>query len=121
MSLARTSVGGIEVFFLNKVLYYPYSDFALHHMGPGLADVVIKARQERISSDRPLWGHREASILSARRTRVRPVQAIEGHSSNGTQTEDCRAQKENQPPKLKLQLGGRYRDRDFRMLNPAQV
>jgi CxxC motif-containing protein (DUF1111 family) len=43
--------------FLNNQTYHPYSDFALHHMGPGLADGV---NQGSAGSDQfrtaPLWG-----------------------------------------------------------------
>jgi CxxC motif-containing protein (DUF1111 family) len=42
---------------LSGVTYHPYSDFALHHMGPGLADGIVQgsagADQFRTA---PLWG-----------------------------------------------------------------
>lgn len=107
---------------LNKVLYYPYSDFALHHMGPGLADGIYQgaagADQFRTA---PLWGIGKRLFFLHDGRASDLLQAIEDHSSSRAQTEDCRAQKENQPPKLNCSSEADTVIRDFRMLNPAQV
>ncbi len=107
---------------LNKIRYYPYSDFALHHMGPRLADGIYQgaagADQFRTA---PLWGvGKRLFFLHDGRTSDL-LQAIEDHSSSGSQTEECRVQKENRPPKLNCSSEADTVIRDFRMLNPPQI
>ncbi len=42
---------------LSQVTYHPFSDFALHHMGPGLADGVSQGKAEGDEfRTAPLWG-----------------------------------------------------------------
>lgn len=67
----------------NQVIH-PYSDFGLHHMGPGLADQVNQglAAGDQFRSA-PLWGvgQRLFFLHDGRTTDL--LQAIEAHSSNG--------------------------------------
>ncbi len=107
---------------LNKVWYYPYSDFALHHMGPGLADGISQgaagANQFRTA---PLWGlGKRLFFLHDGRTSDL-LQAIEDHSSSNTQTGECSNQQENRPPKPDCSSEADTVIRDFKMLNPVQI
>jgi CxxC motif-containing protein (DUF1111 family) len=67
----------------NKTIH-PYSDFALHHMGPGLADRIsqgaAKGDQFRTA---PLWGLGERLFLLHDGRTTDLVQAIQAHSSSG--------------------------------------
>jgi CxxC motif-containing protein (DUF1111 family) len=51
------TTGAAHYASLSRTTYHPYSDFALHHMGPGLADGIY---QGQAGSDQfrtaPLWG-----------------------------------------------------------------
>jgi len=70
---------------MSNVTYQPYSDFALHHMGAGLADGVIQGAagvdQFRTA---PLWGlgQRLFFLHDGRTTDL--VQAIQAHSFSST-------------------------------------
>jgi CxxC motif-containing protein (DUF1111 family) len=107
---------------LNRVSYYPYSDFALHHMGPGLADGIYQgtagADQFRTA---PLWGiGKRLFFLHDGRTSDL-LQAIEDHSSSAARNEGCRTQQENRPPKPNCSSEADTVIRDFGMLNPSQI
>ena len=57
---------------MGGVTYKPYSDFALHHMGRGLADGINQGRPGRISSARLRYGA-SASVCSFFTTDVPPT------------------------------------------------
>jgi hypothetical protein len=65
---------------MSKVTYHPYSDFALHHMGAGIADGIIQggAGVDQFRTA-PLWGlgQRLFFLHDGRTTDL--VQAIEDH------------------------------------------
>jgi CxxC motif-containing protein (DUF1111 family) len=91
-------------------------------MGPGLADGVYQgsagADQFRTA---PLWGiGKRLFFLHDGRTSDL-LRAIEDHGSGDVQSNSCRAQQEDRPPKLDCSSEADTVIRDFRMLNPAQV
>jgi len=71
---------------MSNVTYNPYSDFALHHMGSGLADGV---HQGSAGPDQfrtaPLWGlgQRLFFLHDGRTTDL--IQAIQSHNSSGSE------------------------------------
>jgi CxxC motif-containing protein (DUF1111 family) len=71
---------------MSNVAYHPYSDFALHDMGVGLADGIHQGsagpNQFRTA---PLWGlgQRLFFLHDGRTTDL--IQAIQSHSSNGSE------------------------------------
>jgi len=76
--------GPDRVAALSKQTINPYSDFALHHMGPGLADQI---NQGAAAGDQfrtaPLWGLGQRLFLLHDGRTGDLVQAIEQHSSHG--------------------------------------
>ena len=71
---------------LSNVTYHPYSDFAIHHMGTGLADGVSQgeAGPDEFRTA-PLWGvGQRAFFLHDGRTND-IVQAIEAHAGSGSE------------------------------------
>jgi CxxC motif-containing protein (DUF1111 family) len=79
------TAGKSEFPALSDMKYHPYSDFALHHMGPGLADGI---RQGAAGPDEfrtaPLWGigQRIFFIHDGRTSDL--LEAIEDHASSPT-------------------------------------
>ena len=71
---------------LSSVTYHPYSDFAIHHMGPGLADGIYQgiAGPDEFRTA-PLWGvGQRAFFLHDGRTKD-IVQAIQAHQGIGSE------------------------------------
>jgi CxxC motif-containing protein (DUF1111 family) len=71
---------------MSNVTYHPYSDFAIHHMGSGLADGISQgaAGGDEFRSA-PLWGlGQRLFFLHDGRTSDLP-QAIAAHSSSGSE------------------------------------
>ena len=75
---------------MGGVVYHPYSDFALHHMGDGLADGIV---QGAASGDQfrtaPLWGVGQRLFFLHDGRTSDLLQAIMDHGS----TKDCRDQR----------------------------
>jgi CxxC motif-containing protein (DUF1111 family) len=71
---------------MSKVTYNPYSDFALHHMGVGLADGV---RQGGAGTDQfrtaPLWGLGQRLFFLHDGRTSDLIQAIHSHNSTGSE------------------------------------
>jgi CxxC motif-containing protein (DUF1111 family) len=71
---------------MSNVIYHPFSDFALHHMGANLTDGVTQgnAGPEQFRTA-PLWGigQRLFFLHDGRTTDL--IQAIEAHSSSGSE------------------------------------
>ncbi|HEY4015933.1 MAG TPA: di-heme oxidoredictase family protein [Polyangiaceae bacterium] len=71
---------------LSRVKIRPFSDFALHHMGVGLADGIVQgmAGPDQFRTT-PLWGvgQRLFFLHDGRTTNI--VEAIEEHSSSGSE------------------------------------
>jgi len=72
---------------MSNVVFHPFSDFALHHMGRGLADGI---NQGLATGDEfrtaPLWGigQRLFFLHDGRTTDL--VQAIQQHASQGSES-----------------------------------
>jgi CxxC motif-containing protein (DUF1111 family) len=73
---------------MNEVVYRPFSDFALHHMGSGLADGIyqVSAGPDQFRTA-PLWGIGQRLFFLHDGRTSDLLQAIEGHSSG----DNCRA------------------------------
>jgi CxxC motif-containing protein (DUF1111 family) len=71
---------------MSNFTYHPYSDFALHHMGAGLADGINQgaagADQFRTA---PLWGVGQRLFFLHDGRTSDLMQAIEAHTSNGSE------------------------------------
>jgi CxxC motif-containing protein (DUF1111 family) len=69
---------------MSNATYQPYSDFAVHHMGPGLADGIMQGQagpdQFRTA---PLWGVGQRLFFLHDGRTSDLLQAIEAHSSPG--------------------------------------
>src|SRR5262249_49663087 len=71
---------------LAKVTYHPFSDFALHHMGSGLADGISQglAGPDEFRTA-PLWGLGQRLFFMHDGRTADLVQAIAAHSSSGSE------------------------------------
>jgi CxxC motif-containing protein (DUF1111 family) len=71
---------------MSNVTYHPYSDFALHHMGPGLSDGVSQgaAGPDQFRTA-PLWGVGQRLFFLHDGRTSDLLQAIAAHSSNGSE------------------------------------
>ncbi|HKR85112.1 MAG TPA: di-heme oxidoredictase family protein [Terriglobales bacterium] len=71
---------------MSNVSYHPYSDFALHHMGSGLADGIV---QGAAGSDQfrtaPLWGVGQRLFFMHDGRTSDLLRAIRAHSSSGSE------------------------------------
>jgi hypothetical protein len=72
---------------MSNVTYHPYSDFAVHHMGSGLADGV---NQGTAGPDEfrtaPLWGLGQRLFFMHDGRTTDLMQAIQAHTGSGS---DC--------------------------------
>ncbi len=72
---------------MSNVTYHPYSDFALHHMGPGLADGI---HQGAAGPDQfrtaPLWGLGQRLFFLHDGRTPDLLQAIQAHASSNCTT-----------------------------------
>ncbi|HUK25749.1 MAG TPA: di-heme oxidoredictase family protein [Terriglobales bacterium] len=84
---------------LSNVTYHPYSDFALHHMGPGLADGVSQglAGPDQFRTA-PLWGLGQRLFFLHDGRTSDLLEAIEDHASWSTSRnwQFCRRHSQNQ-------------------------
>src|SRR6478609_3893895 len=75
---------------LNQVEFHPFSDFALHHMGPGLADGIS---QGQAGGDEfrtaPLWGAGQRIFFLHNGSTSDIVAAIELHAGNCSPGQVC--------------------------------
>lgn len=73
---------------MSNVTYHPYSDFALHNMGSGLADGVTQGgagpKQFRTA---PLWGLGQRLFFMHDGRTSDLIQAIQAHQSNGSEAD----------------------------------
>jgi len=71
---------------MSNIIYHPYSDFALHHMGAGLSDGI---RQGSAGPDEfrtaPLWGAGQRLFFMHDGRTSNLIQAIRSHSSSGSE------------------------------------
>jgi CxxC motif-containing protein (DUF1111 family) len=71
---------------MSNVTYSPYSDFALHHMGSGLADGISQgaAGPDQFRTA-PLWGLGQRLFFLHDGRTSNPMQAIQSHGSEGSE------------------------------------
>jgi CxxC motif-containing protein (DUF1111 family) len=102
---------------LSDVTYHPYSDFALHHMGPGLADGISQAMAGPDEfRTAPLWGiGKRLFFLHDGRTSDL-LRAIEEHSSHTA----CE-QKENGKPEQSCSSEADAVIANFKALAPSEI
>lgn len=103
---------------LSEVTYHPYSDFALHHMGAGLADGVS---QGRAGTDEfrtaPLWGiGKRLFFLHDGRTSDL-LEAIEDHNSEP----GCMPKEKPRLPERNCASEAAAVIENFKTLTPSQI
>lgn len=73
---------------MSNVTYSPYSDFALHNMGTGLADGITQgAAGPKQFRTAPLWGLGQRLFFLHDGRTSDLIQAIQAHSSNGSEAD----------------------------------
>src|SRR5271154_507375 len=82
-----TLTTGTSIFTgMSNVTYHPYSDFALHDMGTGLADGIHQgAAGPNQFRTAPLWGLGQRLFFLHDGRTADLIQAIEAHSSTGSE------------------------------------
>jgi CxxC motif-containing protein (DUF1111 family) len=104
---------------MSEVTYNPYSDFALHHMGPGLADGINQggAGPDQFRTA-PLWGVGQRLFFLHDGRTSDLLQAIKDHGSSG---DDCRRQHDYRPGQRNCGSEADTVIRNFKMLSPPQI
>jgi CxxC motif-containing protein (DUF1111 family) len=106
---------------MGGVTYAPYSDFALHHMGPGLADGI---NQGAAGPDQfrtaPLWGIGQRLFFLHDGRTSDLLQAIYDHTSsvNGSSV-DCRSDRRSGQRNCGSEADAVIRN--FKLLSPSQI
>jgi CxxC motif-containing protein (DUF1111 family) len=90
---------------MGNVTYHPYSDFAVHHMGHGLADGVSQgnAGPDEFRTA-PLWGAGQRLFFLHDGRTADLLQAIEQHMSSGSEASAVIGQFNALPPQSKQDL-----------------
>ncbi|HZQ18845.1 MAG TPA: di-heme oxidoredictase family protein [Terriglobales bacterium] len=99
--------------------YHPYSDFALHHMGPNLADGIdqgIAGPDEFRTA--PLWGVGQRLFFLHDGRTADLMRAILAHSGSGN---DCRGQHFTRLSQGKCGSEANQVIRNFQSLSPSQM
>lgn len=105
---------------MSGVTYHPYSDFALHHMGPGLADGITQglAGPDQFRTA-PLWGVGQRLFFLHDGHTPDLLQAIKAHNSGcknkNEDHHDRRAEEKNCSSEADSVI------RNFKALNPSQM
>jgi CxxC motif-containing protein (DUF1111 family) len=103
---------------MSEVTYRPFSDFALHHMGSGLADGIY---QGAAGSDEfrtaPLWGVGQRLFLLHDGRTSDLLQAIWDHGSG----DNCQAQHDSRPLKHSCSSEADIVIGNFKALTPSQI
>ena len=77
---------------MSNVIYHPYSDFALHHMGSNLADGIVQGNAgPDMFRTAPLWGVGQRLFFLHDGRTANLLQAIEAHFSSGRVCTDSRS------------------------------
>jgi CxxC motif-containing protein (DUF1111 family) len=106
---------------MGGVTYAPYSDFALHHMGPGLADGI---NQGAAGPDQfrtaPLWGVGQRLFFLHDGRTSDLLQAIYDHTSSvhGSSV-DCRSDRRSNQRNCGSEADAVIRN--FKLLSPSQI
>ncbi len=105
---------------MGGVTYQPYSDFALHHMGRGLADGV---NQGAAGPDQfrtaPLWGVGQRLFFLHDGRTSDLLEAVKDHGSSGD--DDCRRQYDRRRDERNCGSEADAVIRNFKMLSPSQI
>jgi CxxC motif-containing protein (DUF1111 family) len=102
----------------SEVTYRPYSDFALHHMGSGLADGIYQgAAGPDEFRTAPLWGIGQRLFFLHDGRTSDLLEAIENHRSG----ENCSTQQTSRPQKLNCSSEADTVIRNLKMLKPEQI
>lgn len=82
----RLTTGNSRFTGMSNVTYNPYSDFALHHMGSGLADGISQgaAGPDQFRTA-PLWGLGQRLFFLHDGRTADLMQAIQSHNSSGSE------------------------------------
>jgi CxxC motif-containing protein (DUF1111 family) len=109
---------------MGGVTYQPYSDFALHHMGPGLADGI---NQGAAGPDQfrtaPLWGVGQRLFFLHDGRTSDLLQAIKDHADSGSSCASERARPNGQQQSCGSEAGSEADAviHNFKALSPSQV
>lgn len=80
------TTGGSQYTGMSNITYHPYSDFAVHNMGTGLADGVSQgAAAGNEFRSAPLWGVGQRLFFLHDGRTADLLQAIQAHSSSGSE------------------------------------
>ncbi|HEV7514379.1 MAG TPA: di-heme oxidoredictase family protein [Candidatus Acidoferrum sp.] len=110
---------------MGGVTYQPYSDFALHHMGSGLADGI---NQGAAGPDQfrtaPLWGAGQRLFFLHDGRASDLLDAIKDHSSSDhgiSGDDDCRRQHDRRSDQRNCGSEADAVIRNFKLLSPSQI
>jgi len=114
------TTGQSSIAAMSNVQYHPYSDFALHHMGPGLADGITQgnAGPDEFRTA-PLWGVGQRLFFLHDGRTADLLQAIEDHASSSTTANSRWSSRANS----RTQVTGSEANgviRQFNRLSPSQ-
>jgi CxxC motif-containing protein (DUF1111 family) len=116
---SATLTSGASIYTgMGGVTYHPYSDFALHHMGPGLADGITQgaAGPDQFRTA-PLWGVGQRLYFMHDGRTSDLLQAIKEHGS----VDNCRSQYKRRSFQRNCFSEADGVLHDFKTLSPAQV
>lgn len=120
------TTGQSSVAAMSNVQYHPYSDFALHHMGPGLADGVTQgnAGPDEFRTA-PLWGVGQRLFFLHDGRTADLLQAIEDHASFNATAQARQSWSSRQSSRTHAQTSTTGSEADgvirrFNRLSPAQ-
>ena len=104
---------------MSYVAYRPHSDFALHHMGPNLADGITQglAGQDEFRTA-PLWGLGQRLFFLHDGRASELLEAIQRHSAPGNNCPPPPRPGDNPPPPCGSEANGTVAN--FNALNPGQ-
>ena len=103
---------------MSGVTYHPYSDFALHHMGPGLADGIYQgsAGPDQFRTA-PLWGVGQRLFFLHDGRTADLLKAIQEHSSK--QEPGCAEHRVADATSCRSEADGVIDN--FKLLSPSQI
>jgi CxxC motif-containing protein (DUF1111 family) len=101
---------------MSNVTYHPYSDFALHHMGPGLADGIY---QQDAGPDQfrtaPLWGVGQRLFFLHDGRTADLLQAVLAHQSENGTCKAARSDEKSCSSEADAVI------QKFKLLSPSQI
>ncbi|HEY7353063.1 MAG TPA: di-heme oxidoredictase family protein [Terriglobales bacterium] len=116
---SQSLTSGDSLYTGGKQTYHPYSDFALHHMGPNLADGIVQgAAGPDEFRTAPLWGVGQRLFFLHDGRTSDLLQAILAHAGSGN---DCRGQHFTRLSQGKCGSEANAVINNFRALSPSQM